>query len=1180
MDMIARINQFFVIVSLLSIYYNTLSFAVEIEQAKELWFQKFRFEPIVSGETVPKNKVTDDDIKFMVKVGSPGHQFVRLSLPFPYGKMKETNGITLLSQGKEIVADCRVLTTYGGGEGYVRRAILSFVDDFESEEKQYTVVCDKPVTCDENNKDSLEIGGNQFGYDGRQIIVSRENENPLRISLICPKTDVAESDIRSEIIERNHQYLWLRWFYWDTAYPKVIELRANAEGQFAVRVFFQRRTKEDGYSPELGLTVEGEGSLSNIFGDSITQLDNRFECELKDGTLVSFRTGTGKKICFPDAVCWRKGAISAEQNMNGWKITYYRSREQDKVPHQPMAWRTACLYVGPENLPAWNELLEPPISVLVPVYLSDSVYACGELKEGGNDVLKKIVQWHREAMAKARLYGDDFGNVSTMPVNSVFGMNRLNHNTEIFYEYLRTADPEIRKSFLFWCQNYVQLSIWWGDLNKSTFGGTRYNNIKGQNPKMHEGDDSFMWRSNDSVHFCTKGIENMLFAYEETGDPFYACSLKWHVEYAKTNIFANKGECRNIGVVKDFLILYHALGKQEYAQHALRLFRELREKLCDNHLFSQGGEPLQKEVPFIQNDQTGYKNPFPKPYILGYALQGLPALYKEFPDEPSLFETIEAVAKYIAESGDPVGGWRYPHPRSPLVFIGQGIEHAYQLVNACSIMEGKSPYVDLCLDRIETVLQARVASLIRSQCVLNSLGAWEYATGKVEQGKNLEEIYKTFKERDYSKDYTEGNISCTDVLPPEGVVFFATVLDYYLKHRNAERILNISRPELRTVLTRIPIPKTETNIETGKNCSIEKTIPKFIPDWLKNYVPAFRYDPGKFPDFEEWKKESRKKVFECLGYSPPFTFFKPEWITEEERDSYTARKLLLNISEWERIPAYLLVPKGTPPFPAVLCLHDHGAHFSIGKEKVIRPIAESKEVIDDATDWINKYYGGRFIGDELAKRGYVVLAIDALFWGARQECGGSQYENQQRLGSNIFHAGTSWLGIITYDDIRSVAFLKTLPEVDGNHIGAIGLSMGAHRTWMLSALSDDIKAGCAICWMATTPSLIVPDNNQTRGQSAYSMLVPNLYQYLDIPDIASLACPSAMLFFNGMKDTLFPINGVEDAYRIMKKVWESQGKQDNLYTKIWDVPHEFNTDMQEESFTWLDQHLKNTDLKP
>ena len=1150
-----------------------LSASEENTHQKELWFQKFQFEPITSGEISPKSEIKDEEVIFTIKTKNVGKQFVRASIPFPYKKMKVTDKVVLQSQGREIPADCRVLTTYGGGEGYVRRALLSFTDNFERKEKQYIVICDKLASSKKlDNSTSLQIGGNSFEYDGKQIIVNNDKDKPLKITLICPITNNRE--IKKEIIEQGDQYLWARWLQWDDAFPKIIELRANAEGQFAVRVFLQRCAKEDGYAPEFGLRIEGEGHISKILGDSITLLDNYFEHELKEGKDISFRTETGKKLCFPDAVNWRKGSIYSKPTSNGWNVTYLRSREIDKVPHQPMAWRTACLYIGPSDMSEWNELLEPPVICCVPISMWKSIYHCEECPEPENELLKEIVRWHRNAMAIPRLYGDDFGNVSTMPVNSVFGMNRLNHNTEIFYESLRTANPEIRKTFLLWCQNYTQLSIWWGELEKTNFGGTRYNNIRGRDPKIHEDDNNFMWRSNDSVTFCTKGFDNLLFAYEETGDPFYACGLKWQIEYAKENVHANTGECRNVGVVKDFMVLYHALGKQEYVQHALRLFRELREKLCDNHLFSQGGEPLKKDVPFIQNDQTGYKNPFPKPYILGYALQGLPDLYKEFPDEPRLYETIESIAKFIAESGDPVGGWRYPHPRSPLTFIGQGIEHAQQLVDACSVLKEKSPYFDLCLDRIETVLQARVAGLIRNQCVLNSLGPWEYATGKVEAGKNLEEIYKTFEERDYSRDYTEGNISCTDVLPPEGVVFFASVLNYYLKHRDAERVLNISHPELRTILMRMTLPKTETNIETGKNCSIEKTLPKFTADWLKNYVPSFRYEQGKFTNFEDWKKEGRKKVFECLGSPPPFTLFRPELIIEEDRKSYVARKLIMNISEWERIPAYLLIPKGTPPFPAVVCLHDHGAHFSIGKEKVVQPIAERDEVVDDATDWVNKYYGGRFIGDELAKQGYIVLAIDALFWGARQECEGSQYEHQQQLGSNIFHLGTSWLGIITWDDIRSVEFLKSLPEVDGEHIGAIGLSMGAHRTWMLSALSDNIKAGCAICWMATTPSLMVPDNNQTRGQSAYSMLAPNLYLYLDIPDVASLACPKPMLFFNGTKDILFPLEGVEEAYKIMGNVWQTQGTPENLHTKIWNVPHEFNREMQEEAFQWLNKHLK------
>lgn len=1171
--MIYKTKHFYGFVILFLVCCKTTHAVDDMERQKELWFQKFQFEQVISGEVSPKYKSNDEEIKFTIKVNNPSRQFIRVSIPFPYGKMKETNKVVLQSQGAEILADCRVLTTYGGGEGFIRRAILSFIDDFQETEKQYFVLSRNQETHEDTNK-PLQIGDNRFEYDGKQILVHREKEQPIKISLICPEEKTTSLDIKQEIVEYGEHYLWVRWLQWDASYPKIVELRANSVGQFAVRVSLQRWAKEDGYAPEFGLNIEGQGKLSKIIENGITQLHEPYNYELKEGKDISFATGTGKNVYFPDAVAWRKGVIHAEPTSNGWKIIYLRSREADKVPHQPMAWRTASLYVGPSDMPVWNELLEPPIACCVPISLWKSAYACEEIAEPENELLKEMVRWHRNAMAVARLYGDDFGNVSTMPVNSVFGMNRLNHNTEIFYESLRTANPEIRKTFLLWCQNYTQLSIWWGEMEKSNFGGTRYNNIRGRDAKIHADDNTFMWRSNDSVTFCTKGIENLLFAYEETGDPFYACGLKGQIEYAKENVHANTGECRNIGCVKDFMVLYHTLGKQEYAQHALRLFRELREKLCDNNLFSQGGEPLKEKVPFIQNDQTGYKNPFPKPYILGYALQGLPSLYKEFPDEPRLYETIEAVARFIAESGDPVGGWRYPHPRSPLIFIGQGIEHAHQLVTACSVLEGKSPYFELCLDRIEAVLQSRIAGLIRNQCVLNSIGAWEYATGKFESGKNLEEVYKTFDERDYSRDYIEGNISCTDVLPPEGVVFFASVLNYYLKHRKAEQALNISQPELRTVLMRMAIPKTETNIETGKNCSIEKTLPKFTADWLKNYTPVLRYQQGKFPDFDEWKEEGRKKVFECMGYPPPFTFFKPEWIVEEDRGDYIAKKLAINISEWERIPAYLLIPKGTPPFPAIVCLHDHGAHFSIGKEKVVRPVAESKEVLDDATDWVNKYYGGRFIGDELAKRGYVVLAMDALFWGARQECGGSKYENQQNIGSNIFHLGTSWLGIITWDDIRSVEFLKSLPEVDGERIGAIGLSMGAHRTWMLSALSDDIKAGCAICWMATTLSLMVPDNNQTRGQSAYSMLAPNLYQYLDIPDVASLACPKPMLFFNGTKDSLFPIEGVKDSYKIMEKVWQAQGKVDNLYTKIWEVPHEFNLDMQESAFAWFDKHLK------
>jgi len=167
----------------------------------------------------------------------------------------------------------------------------------------------------------------------------------------------------------------------------------------------------------------------------------------------------------------------------------------------------------------------------------------------------------------------------------------------------------------------------------------------------------------------------------------------------------------------------------------------------------------------------------------------------------------------------------------------------------------------------------------------------------------------------------------------------------------------------------------------------------------------------------------------------------------------------------------------------------------------------------------------------------------------------------------------SFAGLIAHEDLRAAEFLATRPEVDGKRVAAMGLSMGSFRTWQVAALSDQIACGVAICWMATVKGLMVPGNNQTRGQSAFTMTHPGLFNYLDYPDIASIACPKPMLFFNGEQDGLFPVPSVREAYDKMRRIWASQGVSDRLETRLWNVPHVYNQQMQEEAFEWLDRHL-------
>lgn len=354
----------------------------------------------------------------------------------------------------------------------------------------------------------------------------------------------------------------------------------------------------------------------------------------------------------------------------------------------------------------------------------------------------------------------------------------------------------------------------------------------------------------------------------------------------------------------------------------------------------------------------------------------------------------------------------------------------------------------------------------------------------------------------------------------------------------------------------------------------EKDMPLFYQQLKKQLTYPWSWQNKRHTmTFDQWREEARRQVAATMQQAPPAPeTYDYEVVAREKRDGYEAQKILFNINAWEKVMAYLLVPD-TRKAPALLMLHDHGAHFSIGKEKMVRPFEVDSTLLADADDWAQRCYDGIYVGDELAKAGYVVLSIDALFWGDRGRKEGVRYDSQQALAANMLQMGTSWGAWITWDDMRAAQFLAHLPMVDKGRVGCLGFSMGSYRSWMLAAMSDEVKAAAAICWMNDTENLMTLTNNQNKGGSAYSMLIPGIRNLMDYPHVASLACPKPMLFYNGDKDKLFPVPGVQNAYREMREVWHEQGADNKLITRIWQEKHFFNRAMQEEVKQFFNKHL-------
>lgn len=372
-----------------------------------------------------------------------------------------------------------------------------------------------------------------------------------------------------------------------------------------------------------------------------------------------------------------------------------------------------------------------------------------------------------------------------------------------------------------------------------------------------------------------------------------------------------------------------------------------------------------------------------------------------------------------------------------------------------------------------------------------------------------------------------------------------------------------------------PIAASETGLTNNSGVLADTALPDFYQQLQQQQNYPASWASGNFAEPNQWRRNGRTLLRQSLLWPDHAVAFAEKLHKTEQREGYRAELWSVQLTDLSRTTLLLLRPDPKPErtglLPAVLLLHDHGARFDIGKEKMIRPFAADPR-LDAATVWSERYFSGRFIGDELAKQGYLVVAADTLGWSDR---GPIAFSQQQALASNFLLMGRSLAGFAAYEDMQLLQFLKQLPGVDAERLAVLGFSMGAFRAWQLAALTDDIKAGVAIAWLNRYQQLLVPGNNIVGGQSAFYMLHPGLAAKLDIPDVASLAAPKAMLFINGAKDKLMPKAGVTDAYQRMGQVWQAYNAADALTTTLWpQYGHEFSHEQQQQAFAWLALQLQ------
>lgn len=306
----------------------------------------------------------------------------------------------------------------------------------------------------------------------------------------------------------------------------------------------------------------------------------------------------------------------------------------------------------------------------------------------------------------------------------------------------------------------------------------------------------------------------------------------------------------------------------------------------------------------------------------------------------------------------------------------------------------------------------------------------------------------------------------------------------------------------------------------------------------------------------DWKAERgklRQEAAEMLGLDPlpERTDLKPVITGTLDGGTFTVEKLYFQSRPHLYVTANLYLPKGlTKPAPAILYLCGH------------------TEVVSNGISYGNKVaYQHHPIW--FARNGYVCLIIDTLQYGEIEGHHAGTYSEGAWWWNS---RGYTPAGLETWDAMRALDYLVSRPEVDPDRIGVTGRSGGGAYSWFLAALDDRVKVIAPVAGITDLENYVV---DGTVEDHCDCMFLVNTYRW-DYPMLAALTAPRPLLLANTDTDAHFPLTGVLDTYRQVKRIYTLYGAATNFGLVIGPGPHTDTQDLQIPVFRWFNLYLKHT----
>lgn len=324
--------------------------------------------------------------------------------------------------------------------------------------------------------------------------------------------------------------------------------------------------------------------------------------------------------------------------------------------------------------------------------------------------------------------------------------------------------------------------------------------------------------------------------------------------------------------------------------------------------------------------------------------------------------------------------------------------------------------------------------------------------------------------------------------------------------------------------------------------------------------------PSSKADWDTRREQVKTQILVANGLwpMPEKTPLKPVVHGKIERDGYTIEKVFFASYPGHYVTGNLYKPanmeKGKK-YAGALFAHGHwqDARLSEFNDKVA---AEQMKIGAERTKESAKYIF-QALCQQLARMGVVVFQYDMVGNSDSKQIGHRQgfldVEAELRL--------QSFMGLQTWNSIRALDFLLSLPEVDPERIGMTGASGGGTQTFILAAIDERVT----VAFPAVMVSTGMQGGCICENCSYLRVGTGNI-------EMAGLIAPRP-LAMSGAKDWTEFIE--TDGMPQLKDLYRLYNAEDKVDAKAWlQFGHNYNQVAREYMYSWFNKHLKLGQSEP